>query len=71
MVTGIGGVIFKTRHDHTALASWYQNQLGIALDDFGAAVLNWQMDPDGSRVELWEPQIWDEKNSVLQTQPTD
>ncbi len=128
-VTGIGGVFFKARSDRKALASWYQQHLGVALEDFGGAVLNWQedkaedkgltvwhvaekdsdwfdpspssfminyriddmeemitqlknadveilkgpeshengkfawlMDPDGNKVELWEPKIWDEKN---------
>lgn len=130
-VTGIGGVFFKTTGDHKALLSWYQNNLGIDLQDF-VAVLNWQqdtaedkgltvwtiaeknsnwfepshssfminyrvddmegmlsqlktngieilkgpeahengkfawiMDPDGNKVELWEPKIWDEKNKTL------
>ncbi len=22
----------------------------------------WVMDPEGNKVELWEPMIWDEKN---------
>lgn len=22
----------------------------------------WIMDPDGNKVELWEPKLWDEKN---------
>ena len=22
----------------------------------------WILDPDGNKVELWEPKIWDEKN---------
>ena len=128
-VTGIGGVFFKTKADHKALASWYQEHLGIVLEDFGGAVLNWQLDtsedkgltvwhvaekdsdwfgpgnasfminyriddmesmitqlraggveilkgpeaaengkcawiidPDGNKVELWEPKLWDEKN---------
>lgn len=25
----------------------------------------WVMDPDGNKVELWEPKIWDEKNKGL------
>jgi predicted enzyme related to lactoylglutathione lyase len=25
----------------------------------------WIMDPDGNKVELWEPMIWDEKNKKL------
>jgi len=128
-VTGIGGVFFKTKSDLKALSSWYQKNLGMELEDFGGAILNWQddkaedkgatvwhlaekdsdwfgpsqssfminyrvddmgamiaqlngggveilkgpeshengkfawiMDPDGNKVELWEPMIWDEKN---------
>ena len=128
-VTGIGGVFFKSRSDNAALAAWYQQHLGMALEDFGGAVLRWPddkaedqgltvwhvaardsqwfspsessfminyrvddldallaplradgipigggpeshetgkfawiMDPDGNKVELWEPMPWDEKN---------
>jgi predicted enzyme related to lactoylglutathione lyase len=128
-VTGIGGVFFKTKSDHKALAAWYQEHLGITLEDFGGAVLKWPedkaedrgltvwhvagkdsqwfspsnsafminyrvddmsgmverlerggveiiqgpeshengkfawiLDPDGNKIELWEPMIWDEKN---------
>jgi len=44
-VTGIGGVFFKTRgEDPKALAAWYREQLGIALEDFGGAVLKWEDD---------------------------
>ena len=43
-VTGIGGVFFKAKANHKALASWYQEHLGIVLEDFGGAVLNWQLD---------------------------
>jgi predicted enzyme related to lactoylglutathione lyase len=24
----------------------------------------WVMDPDGNKVELWEPRVWDEKNKA-------
>jgi predicted enzyme related to lactoylglutathione lyase len=24
----------------------------------------WVMDPEGNKVELWEPMIWDEKNKA-------
>ncbi len=128
-VTGIGGVFFKARNDDRALALWYQRCLGIELEDFGGAILQWEndtaedkgltvwsvaeqrsdwfspsqssfminyriddmagmierleredvellkgpeshengkflwiIDPDGNKVELWEPKIWDEKN---------
>jgi predicted enzyme related to lactoylglutathione lyase len=128
-VTGIGGVFFKSTGDSKALAAWYQKHLGMALEDFGGAVLKWPedpaddggltvwclagkdsewfspstssfminyrvddlgemleqlradgieavagpeshengkfawiMDPEGNKVELWEPMAWDEKN---------
>ena len=129
-VTGIGGVFFKSRGDRAALAEWYQKHLGMQLEDWGGAVLNWKedsaddggltvwhladsdsqwfspstspfminyrvddmagmldqlraggveivagpeshengtfawiMDPDGNKIELWEPMLWDEKNN--------
>ncbi|UWQ62718.1 VOC family protein [Leisingera caerulea] len=128
-VTGIGGVFIKARSDAKALAAWYRDHLGLALEDFGGAVLNWQddtaedggltvwatadpdgtwfapsaatfminyrvddmdgmiaqltaagipilqgpqthengrfawiMDPEGNKVELWEPKLWDENS---------
>lgn len=128
-VTGIGGVFFKSRGDHAALSAWYQKHLGIPLESWGGAVLNWSddhandggltvwnvaksdttwfspsdasfminyrvddldelladlnaagiatfkgpeshengkfawiIDPDGNKVELWEPMLWDDAN---------
>lgn len=128
-VTGIGGVFFLSRGDGKALSSWYEKHLGMRLEDFGAAILEWDddpgedngltvwsvadrdsewfspsdstfminyrvddleamieqltaagidilqgpeyhengvfawiMDPEGNKIELWEPKIWDEKN---------
>jgi predicted enzyme related to lactoylglutathione lyase len=128
-ITGIGGVFIKSKGDGPALAGWYQKHLGLALEDFGGAVLRWSgdkaedggltvwhvanrdsqwfspsespfminyrvddldallaqlrddgiaivggpeshengkfawiMDPDGNKVELWQPMAWDEKN---------
>ncbi len=128
-VTGIGGVFFKSKGDAAELAAWYRRHLGMALEDFGGAILKWPddkaedrgltvwhvaqgdsqwfspsnspfminyrvddldellaqlgaadveivggpeshengkfawiMDPDGNKVELWEPTIWDAKN---------
>ena len=128
-VTGIGGVFFKSRGDGKALAAWYRDHLGLALEDFGAAILKWPddraedqgltvwsvashdtewfrpsdsafminyrvddlgglleqlraadveivqgpeshengkfawiLDPEGNKVELWEPMVWDDKN---------
>ena len=128
-VTGIGGVFLKAKSDPKLLAAWYQKNLGIALEDFGGAILKWTddhaedkgltvwhlaapdsqwfapstssfminyrvddmtgmleqlrrndvqivkgpefhengafawvMDPDGNKIELWEPKLWDDKN---------
>ena len=128
-ITGIGGVFFKSKGDHKALAAWYQQHLGLTLEPWGGAVLRWPddkaedkgatvwhvaesstkwfapsdasfminyrvddlaglltglraagvkilqgpesaengkfawiADPDGNKVELWEPKLWDEKN---------
>jgi len=43
-VTGIGGVFFKSRTDGKALAKWYQEHLGVALEDWGGAILRWPDD---------------------------
>ena len=128
-ITGIGGVFFKSKGDGKSLAAWYQQHLGMPLEDWGGAVLKWPddraedkgltvwhvaekdtqwfspssasfminyrvdnlgellaqlrasgieaiggpeshengkfawiVDPDGNKVELWEPMIWDDKN---------
>ena len=128
-ITGIGGVFLKSKGDGAALAAWYRTHLGMALEDFGGAVLRWPddkatdkgltvwhvadkdsrwfspsdssfminyrvddldallaqlqangvavvagpeshengkfawiMDPDGNKVELWEPKAWDPAN---------
>jgi predicted enzyme related to lactoylglutathione lyase len=128
-ITGIGGVFFKAKGDDEALAQWYAQHLGIALEPWGGAILKWPedkandggltvwnlaapdsswfspstssfminyrvddlgalldqlrsagieilkgpeshengrfawiMDPDGNKLELWEPKLWDEKN---------
>lgn len=125
-VTGIGGIFFKSNNDNKALAAWYSKHLGIKLEDFGGAIMQWGddsagdggmtvwhtadkdtewfspsasnfminyrvddidgmiaqlkaggvelqsgpeshengkfawiMDPDGNKVELWEPKAWD------------
>lgn len=43
-VTGIGGVFIKSSGDHKALAAWYQKHLGMPLEVWGGAVLNWRDD---------------------------
>ena len=43
-VTGIGGVFFKSTSDHKRLAAWYKDNLGLAFEDWGGAILKWPED---------------------------
>src|ERR1044071_10223286 len=43
-VTGIGGVLFKSSNDNSALAAWYQKHLGMPLESWGGAILRWPDD---------------------------
>src|SRR5437868_13415991 len=43
-ITGIGGVFFKSKRDHKALAVWYQKHLGMPLQPWGGAALRWPDD---------------------------
>ncbi len=128
-VTGIGGVFFLSKGEGKDLSAWYEQHLGLTMEAFGAAVLEWKndtaedggatvwhvadhdsqwfspsgssfminyrvddlelmieqltaagveilqgpeyhengafawiMDPEGNKIELWEPKIWDDKN---------
>lgn len=128
-VTGIGGVFFLSRGEGKELSAWYERHLGMALEDWGGAILQWPddtaedkgmtvwniadndsewfgpskssfminyrvdnmeamleqlssagidilngpdyaengvfawiMDPEGNKIELWEPKVWDDKN---------
>lgn len=52
-VTGIGGVFFKAK-DPKALARWYSEHLGLALEDFGGAILRWPADTADDRgLTVW------------------
>src|SRR5512133_3919511 len=44
IITGIGGIFFKSRNDSAALAAWYQKHLGMPIESFGGAVLKWPDD---------------------------
>jgi len=53
-VTGIGGIFFKSKHDNVALAKWYQQHLGMPLEDFGGAILKWSDDhADDGGLTVW------------------
>ena len=46
-ITGIGGVFFKSKSDHKALAAWYARHLGLRLEEWGGAILRWPDDKAG------------------------
>src|SRR5437868_7933261 len=53
-VTGIGGVFFKSTSDHKRLAAWYRDNLGLALEDWGGAILRWPADQAKDRgLTIW------------------
>src|SRR3989475_12465133 len=49
-VTGIGGIFFKAR-DPEALARWYREHLGIAIEGM-VALFAWRSGKDGKRVRV-------------------
>jgi predicted enzyme related to lactoylglutathione lyase len=51
-VTGIGGVFFKAR-DPGALAAWYAEHLGMALEPWGGAIVKWPAAPVDGGVTVW------------------
>ena len=53
-ITGVGGVFFKSKGDSAALAAWYRKHLGMALEDFGGAILRWPDDKAEDRgLTVW------------------
>ncbi|MBL8731443.1 MAG: VOC family protein [Planctomycetes bacterium] len=53
-VTGIGGVFFKSRTDHSALAAWYEKHLGMRLESWGGSILRWPDDHGTDRgLTVW------------------
>lgn len=53
-ITGIGGVFFKSKGRGAELAAWYREHLGMALEDFGGAVLRWPDDQaDDKGLTVW------------------
>ena len=52
-VTGVGGVFIRSG-DPKALAAWYAEHLGIVLEEYGGATLNWKDEvPAGTGMTTW------------------
>ncbi len=58
-ITGIGGVFFKAK-DPKALAAWYRDVLGVAVEDWGGAALRYDA-PGHPSVAVWSPFAADTK----------
>ena len=70
-VTGIGGVFFKSRGDHAALAAWYEKHLGMTLEPWGGAILKWPEDrADDGGLTVWTVAKPDTSGSRPATPPS-
>lgn len=58
-ITGVGGVFFRSP-DPKALAAWYRDMLGIAVEDWGGAALKTDA-PNHPPVVVWGPFAQDTK----------
>jgi predicted enzyme related to lactoylglutathione lyase len=52
-ITGFGGIFFKAK-DPKALAAWYRDTLGIAIESYGAALLRYDA-PGHPEFVVWNP----------------
>jgi len=52
-ITGFGGLFFKAK-DPKALAAWYRDTLGIAIEEYGAAMLRYDA-PGHPEFVVWNP----------------
>ena len=52
-ITGVGGIFFKSP-DPKALSVWYRDVLGIALEDWGGALLRYDT-PGHPEFVVWTP----------------
>jgi hypothetical protein len=51
---------FSGRHPRAAEGEWHRAVQGPESAENGKFA--WVLDPDGNKVELWEPMLWDDKN---------
>ena len=55
-VDDLDGLLEQLRPDGVAIVQ------GPASHEHGR--LAWILDPDGNKLELWQPMLWDEKNKL-------
>jgi len=52
-ITGVGGIFFKSP-DPKALSAWYHDVLGLALEEWGGAMLRYDA-PGHPEMVVWSP----------------
>ena len=59
-----GNVVFEYEMDRVAPPGWTASGVEVigGPESHENGKFAWIMDPDGNKVELWEPMIWDDKN---------
>ena len=61
-ITGIGGVFFKSAGKGSDLSAWYEKNLGLKLESWGGAILNWTDDKaDDGGMTVWSTADHDTK----------
>ena len=61
-ITGIGGVFFKSAGKGSELSAWYEKNLGLKLESWGGAILNWADDKkDDGGMTVWSTADHDTK----------
>ena len=61
-ITGIGGVFFKSAGKGSDLSAWYEKNLGLKLESWGGAILNWTDDKaDDGGMTVWSAADHDTK----------
>ena len=61
-ITGIGGVFFKSAGKGSDLSAWYEKNLGLKLESWGGAILNWSDDKaDDGGMTVWSTADHDTK----------
>ena len=53
-VTGIGGIVFKSRNPK-ALGAWYREHLGLEVTDWGGAIFEWGGPESPPGMTIWSP----------------
>lgn len=63
-VTGIGGIFFKTQN-RSQMLEWYQQHLGIAMEDWGGTQFSWRETKNPEQTGSTTLALFDENSSYF------